>query len=532
MTRSKGLRAGVLCLALVALFALPASAQAAAWTCEASGVRVELGGSTLLEPVTANRGARECALVTASTPKIDQGTSGLLDPLLPTVRVTADAVYARTNLAGRGGLVANQRPAAAAGAASVRVEVKSGGDTVLDLVIEGLTTRAAASCVNGSPSITSASDAVVVRLNGQELRLDSALEQIAGLLSQLGLDPLLKIEIAKTIAGDDALTIRALEVQLLGAPQPLARLVVGESKVAADGDVCAIPRCPAGTIEVDGQCVLVISPPCPEGSAENSLGQCVVPPNPDGTCPEGALPNDRGECVLVVTPPCPPGSVDSGKGYCVLPTDSDLPTGGRIVPPDQVPSNAGRRCTRGRFGNLVAILGTNGADRITGTNRSDRIFALGGRNRVSGGRGNDCLEGGSGSDQLDGSNGADLLSGGSGRDILNGGAGPDRLYGDSGADRLIGGSGNDRMWGGNGNDRLAGGLGNDRIWGGAGRDYIEGGNGSDRLYGGSGNDVINAATAGGTDVVDCGPGRDVVRINPGDRVRNCERVLIVRRPAR
>lgn len=265
---------------------------------------------------------------------------------------------------------------------------------------------------------------------------------------------------------------------------------------------------------------------CPQGSARNPQGACVVQ---EAACPPGSTRDGAGQCVVTE---CPPGSVRSPAGQCVLATvPGDRPVGGEEVPIDSVPGTS--PCKGAGFGTLIAIVGTNGRDRITGTNRSDRIFALGGSDRVSGGRGNDCIEGGAGNDNLDGSNGNDLLLGGTGRDILNGGTGRDRLEGAEGNDKLTGGSGNDRLFGGAGRDKLSGGFGNDLLVGGAGRDFIEGGTGRDTVRAGAGNDAINVAESGaGRDTVDCGPGRDTVRISTGDRVRNCERVLVLRRPRR
>ena len=526
-----------LCASLVAFLAVAQTAAAqtdqARWTCRASALRVELAGDTLLEPVTANDKQENCGRDDATTPAVDQGTGGLADPLLPTIRVIADGAYARTDLLQAGGPTIRQTATAVAGAANAKVQIQSGGEDQLVIEIEGLTVKANGSCQGGAPSLQTASEAVTVRINGEVLTLNEAATEIANLLTQLGLDPLVKVEIAKVIEeggpgdADQSATIRAIEVQLLGAPEPAADIVVGEARVDRHLGVCTPPPCPNGTIPNEqGQCVVIIQPPCPPGSTENDRGQCVVPENPDGTCPAGSLRNPQGQCVLIVTAPCPIGSFDNGQNQCVL---IGFPTGGTVVPPGAVSERIARRCSRGAFGSQLAILGTNRADRITGTNRSDRIFALGGRDRVSGGRGNDCVEGGSGNDNLDGSNGADGLFGGSGRDIINGGTGRDTLAGDAGNDKLNGGSGNDRMNGGAGRDKLSGGLGVDRLNGGASRDYIEGGGGKDTIRAGSGNDAINSATAGsGRDIVDCGSGRDVVRIDPRDRVRNCERVLVLR----
>jgi hypothetical protein len=528
---------------LVGLLVLPAPAPAQQstiqWNCRASALRVELGGEIVAEPVVANGSGVRCPDERAGNPFVSQGSGGVADPTVPAVRVTEEGAYAETDLVGEGGATFAQQAISRAGADSARVEVgyDQPGGAPLVIELEGIRSRASGSCVGGVPTFGGTFDIATARINGNEVSLDELAGQIATGLQEAGFDPLVRIDVGAqatsgdAAAGEQAFSIRALDVQLLGAPEPVGRLVVGESAVGRTGDVCAAPPCPAGTIpNSQGQCVLIVFPPCPEGSTQNELGQCVVPAGPDGECPGGSLRSPEGVCVLIVTPPCPQGSVDNGQGQCVLPFGPGIPTGGQVVPPEAIPAQLARRCSNRAFGSQVGILGTEGNDRITGTNRSDRIFGLGGRDRISGGRGNDCLEGGSGSDNLDGSNGTDLMLGADGRDIQNGGTGDDTLRGEGGHDKLAGGSGNDRMEGGSGRDRLSGGFGRDRMFGGSDRDYMDGGNGADQMSGGTGNDAINASTSGrGRDVVDCGPGRDVVRINRTDRVRNCERVMVVRR---
>ena len=296
------------------------------------------------------------------------------------------------------------------------------------------------------------------------------------------------------------------------------------------GTTCAV-QCPTGSTQDPTTNTCIVDQTfCPGGSTDQS-GQCV---RNETICPPGSTFNASGQCVVTQTQ-CPPGSVRNAIGECVSTqvVSEDVPRGGVVVPISQVPGASASPCSRPGFGTLVGIVGTNGPDRITGTNRSDRIFAFGGRDRVSGGRGNDCVEGGSGNDNLDGSNGNDFLLGGTGRDILNGGTGRDQFEGGSGSDKLTGGSGSDRANGGAGRDKISGGPGNDRLDGGAGGDFIEAGQGGDRVNGGSGNDAINVAEAGPRgDVVNCGSGRDTVRIDSVDRVRNCERVLVLRSPRR
>ena len=546
----------LLALASVSVLALVGAPSAGAqipdpsWTCAASALRVELGGEPLLEPVTANDTARACRDSTGSTPTVEQGTSGLLDPAIPVVRVNEEGAYAKTDLTREGAPRAAQFVTSRAGADSLRLELGDVSNPDLVLELEGITARAFAACDGTTPVLRTDFDVATIRLNGEELSLDELVGELAGALTQIGLDPLVKIEVGKVITTgaadqtDESVTIRALDVQLLGAPEPLAEVIAGEATVDRHGAICAQGACPVGTLpnaegtcvivvfapcppntlpNDDGQCVLIVTQPCPEGSTANAAGQCVVPRGPTG-CPENSLPNAIGECVLILIGTCPSNAVLNASGQCVLVAE-DQPEGGPLVPLEQLTGP----CRRSRFGGQFGILGTNGRDRITGTNRSDRIVALGGSDRVSGGRGNDCLDGGSGNDNLDGSNGDDQMYGGTGRDIGNGGTGADRMLGGPANDKLSGGSGNDNVNGDAGRDKLSGGPGNDRLSGGAGRDYIEGGQGGDIVRGGSGNDAINVAESGPKrDTVDCGAGRDTVRIDRTDRVRNCERVLVTR----
>jgi hypothetical protein len=245
--------------------------------------------------------------------------------------------------------------------------------------------------------------------------------------------------------------------------------------------------CPPGsTLNANGDCI-VDTTTCPAGSVKDpSTNQCVV------NCPAGSIKGPSGQCVITNVV-CPDNTVfDKQTAQCL-----DLPTGGQLVPLGDVAGFQTSPCRGARFGLGIAVIGTNGPDRITGTNRADRIFAYGGNDRVSGGRGNDCVEGGNGRDIIDGSNG------------------------------------NDRLRGGNGNDRLQGGFGGDYLEGGPGNDGIHTGNGQgDRAYGGAGNDIINAATVGPPAFVDCGSGRrDRVRINTNElnRTRHCEFRYILRR---
>jgi hypothetical protein len=121
----------------------------------------------------------------------------------------------------------------------------------------------------------------------------------------------------------------------------------------------------------------------------------------------------------------------------------------------------------GANGCLIAVLGTNRADRLDGTGAGDVIVAFGAGDRLRGRPGHDCLIGGTGGDQLDGEKG---------------------------------------------NDRLTGGVGGDVLVDGFGTNAFDAGPGSDRV------DARN----GSRETVRCGPGFDRVRADRRDRLRGCE----------
>ncbi len=128
----------------------------------------------------------------------------------------------------------------------------------------------------------------------------------------------------------------------------------------------------------------------------------------------------------------------------------------------------------------LALLGTDGQDRLVGTPSDDIILGLGGNDRIFGRAGRDQIRGGPGND---------LSRGGDDDDLLFGEEGNDRLFGRGGDDELDGGPGDDKLRGGSGNDRLDGGEGIDNLGAGGGVDDLDGGPGRDRLNGDAGTDA-------------------------------------------
>ncbi len=315
-------------------------------------------------------------------------------------------------------------------------------------------------CVAGNlkPVFTGDSRVADITLGGTPIPLDQLATQLTNLLNPI-LGAVVEIKVDERVTTPTSLTVRAIHVRVLRGTTPLLDLVVGEAKVAADGPVCDPDK------QNDG-----------------------LNPNTAGICPAGAvLVPSSNLCVIK-------GSTSgSSLGDVVVGRPFMGPSGGTVVPIDIARKKFGRSPCLGFSGNpKFAIVGTNGADRITGTNIADRIIGLGGNDNLGGGRGNDCIEGRTGGDNMSGS------------------LGNDRIYGSSGRDHLNGGPGTDLLSAGSGNDTINAAFGRDRA------------------LGGSGIDFINIATAGPAASADCGPGRDKVRINNNERkkIQGCETVFV------
>jgi hypothetical protein len=258
-----------------------------------------------------------------------------------------------------------------------------------------------------------------ITLGGNLIPLDRLLDELTKALNPI-LGAIVEIKVDERIQTATSLTIIALHVKVIkGDRTPLVDLVVGEAKVAANGDVC-------------------------DPAKQNDGGK----DDPD-VCPKGAiLDSTRRLCIIPATSGSTFGEIVTGRPF-------QGPSGGTVVPLDIARRRFGRSPCLARGGPpKFAIVGTNGNDRITGTNIADRIIGLGGNDRLDGGRGNDCLEGRTGSDNLSGA------------------LGNDRVYGAAGKDHLNGGPGTDFLSAGSGNDTINAAFGRDRTFGGSGRDFI------------------------------------------------------------
>lgn len=477
-------------LSVVACALLLASSAAAAtpFGCRASVARVALGGSTLLEPIVANKATAPCAttsdgLNAAKVPNVNS--------VLALGGPAAAYTFSTSSLPASAGPVA---PGAAALATvdGVTIPTSQGG-----IVIAGpVQAEASYKCVAGGVVGAATSSLDVLYLNGTKITLTPNQNETL----QLGGGSYVSVN--ERIQTADSITERVLDVHLAG----LADVVVGEAKVTRpDSDPCA--------------------------------GSGTTPPPVLNPCPQGStLDPAAGVCEIIL----PGGTV------IIIGRPFTGPTGGKVVPLSVARRLFKSACLYGP-GPLYAVVGTSGNDRIVGTSRAERILGLAGNDRIAGQGGNDCIDGGAGNDRVYGGNGDERVYGGTGDDRLSvqngssfvdGGAGNDRIFLGNGNDRVFGGSGNDRISVGRGNDRVDGGAGNDAIstgdgnsvvYGGSGNDTIYVGNGKDHIYGQSGNDRLYGP--GESDFIDCGSGSDLAYANPfaiGYAARHgCERVRMV-----
>jgi RTX calcium-binding nonapeptide repeat (4 copies) len=437
------LSAAVFFAVAVSLLVVPSSQAFTAtpvWKCRASTTYASVAGNNRIEPIVANgkpNTANGAQTDNAQCADADVGAGNLLTPLgIPLGTIAASTTTARTKITPELGLAINQKTDAFAQVEGLRLGTA--------LTVSAATSGATGRCAGGVPVLQGSSNVLGINTTN----LDPLIQAIANLLSVA--PNLISVRINEQVRTPDSLTVRAVHVKVLapsnGAP-PLLDLVIAESKVGFNGPVCDPDQQGPGTGKV-----------CPPGSTYDP---------------------ERNLCIII----------KPGGGIIIVGRPFEGPTGGTVVPLDEARRRFGNSaCLRGNRAPLFAIIGTNGADRITGTNRADRVLARGGKDSVSGGRGNDCLDGGTGGDNLSGS------------------IGNDRIYGRTGTDHLNGASGTDYLNAGAGNDSINAGFGRDRAIGGSGRDFI------------------NVATAGPPASVNCGAGRDKVRVNfvERNRTRGCE----------
>lgn len=431
-----------------------ASAATATWSCGANAVTASVAGMSPLNPITASR--TPCADQSVGLPNTTNAVG-----LAPAIN--AKTAYALTSAQPAAGRPITQTIGSSAGVEGLSLTT-SGGTVVIG--VGAAQSSAAAKCVDGKAVTSGTSQVTGLTINGQTVSADGLLTSLTDAISNSPLGGVVAVKLNEKVVQGDTLVQRAAHIRVLSAAgTPLADVIVAQSSVSSSS---ACDPNADGNKDTSGN-----------GSATGAGGNGTT--SLSGVCPAGStLDTSRVLCVIAA-------SKTGGQGEIVIGRPFTGPSGGKVISLVNARKKYKSVCLSGP-GPKYAIVGTNGADRITGRNTDDRILALGGNDQVDGGRGNDCVDGGSG------------------RDNISGGIGNDRLYGTSGGDALNGGPGKDYLSGGSGNDSLNAAFGQDTVKGGAGVDFI------------------NVATAGPPASVDCGSGVDKVRFNrnEGRRIRNCE----------
>src|SRR4051794_30719693 len=248
MRRGTPLGALVTIIGLLAA-AAPALADQSAptWNCRASVA--ELFGSTpqpRFEPLVANgdgtTGGDRPACATDR-----EGMPAFGSPDGSPLTVNVQGPYSTTAVAPALGAARDQAAYAGTKTADVSVSTPDGQLTV---TATALRAEAAASCVNGAPHLDGSSTVANLQINGQALPLDDT--TLGDITSQFDDSPfggLIKVLVDQKIVTADSVTVQAVRVELFDAAgSPQGTLILGEAKVAKQGDVCA----PASTTVTGG----------------------------------------------------------------------------------------------------------------------------------------------------------------------------------------------------------------------------------------------------------------------------------------
>jgi hypothetical protein len=247
------LRTFLLAAALAtAALAVPTSAAAQGWTCEASAFAGSVLTSPREAPISANRGQPACATAVAgpATP------AGFPLPL------SGSLLSAQTRLDGPAGDPGQQTAFAAGGLAELRVRSlpalpfsvpqpgfgDMGAVTVpgvgsvdlrpalqalvparqlpdLDLVrVQGARAEVTGRCVDGAPQLTSTASVARLTINGVDVGADQAVSQVITLVDTAGIDPS-NADIAK-IVGPPGVDLSPLQAQIQPVLDALPTIVI------------------------------------------------------------------------------------------------------------------------------------------------------------------------------------------------------------------------------------------------------------------------------------------------------------------
>jgi len=285
-----------LCLLTLGLsWAVPATASAQGYTCEASALGATLGPSPRIEPITANK-------TQPAQPACKAAAAGGNMPASP-LPITGSLLSATTDLQPPTGSPSAQTATAAAGLGELRIaglpiplerpdlsglpgpqtpipgvtiDIRSAVEALVPdsfsaelLNLRALRAQVTGRCVNGSPQLTGTSSVLGISVLGKELPVDRAVSQTVSLADTSSIDPSnltpqqlgipgliitgpikdaldqapaisipatvaqLKVTPGRKIEGGGKLTQHALDLTLTVGGQNVVDLTVGEATVGA-----------------------------------------------------------------------------------------------------------------------------------------------------------------------------------------------------------------------------------------------------------------------------------------------------------
>ena len=433
------------------------------WGCRSSAVFASVAGNNRVEPIVANGNPNTGGGVSpdrAQCVNQDAGLDNLATPLgIPTNVLGASSATAQTSIMPEIGKAIDQKPTSQARVENLQIPLTT--STVV-LGVAAATSSATGTCKAGSltPTLTGTSQVTGLTLGGQNITLDALLAGLQQVLAPLS--PVIDVKFNEQIRTASSLIVNAAHIKILSAAgrDPLADIVIAQSKVVAGADVCDPDKqLPPGT--GNGE-------PCPAGSTylvEKNL------------------------CVIIV----------AGGSTIIVGKPYEGPSGGTVIPlADARKRYPNSPCVRGP-GPKFAVIGTNKRDFITGSNgpTASSRSATPTRSTVAA--------------ATTASTPAPATTGRPARRATTASTdSPART-------RSPGDLGNDKIYGGTNEDHLNGGPGIDYLYGESGNDTLNGGYNADHLFGGSGNDALNIAQQGPAATADCGSGKDKIRMNKKER---------------
>jgi hypothetical protein len=247
--------AAALVIVLAGLVLGPATAQATTvppvWQCRASALWASIAGNNRVEPILANGNPNTAGGASADRPQCasaEAGLGNLPTPLgLPPDLLSAQTASATTAITPDLGNAIDQKLVSSGKIEDLTLQLPPGGSGLV-LKVGLAQAQATASCAGGMPKLDGSSLVTNLSVNGQGGSLDQVIQQLSDGLQPLGM--LISIKANEQVRDAGSLTQRALHISIINqaSQAPVLELVLGEAKVAANGDVCnpAKQPCPAG----------------------------------------------------------------------------------------------------------------------------------------------------------------------------------------------------------------------------------------------------------------------------------------------